>query len=685
MSLTWETIDRLARRNDRAALIRLLASATPAERAAAAPVVEAGVKALPADPGMDARTVYALAVAGTAPSAARAATVLRRPALNTWNRDESALFRTLAEALNLPWIGDLGAEPALPAAVAARAREGVPPPAVVAMRPPAMVAMRPPAMVAMRPPAVAAMPPPIADAAEFAEELAALVHDQTAVGWERVLAALVALHTDGDRETLAATLLPVIERYAGWFEPSRWNAGSPLVSLGLAIRSATGPAGRGGNDPTRRELAAAVRVAWQEGRRGHPHSPLSPQPDGVLALRVAEVAVHLTGSMVPMIVATPTHVNGSVDAGVLLQRLQRAEAEGWQPWPFDFEQALLRVPRGAGDLAARAVDDLVAPQAVDDLVAARSADDLVAARAARLTSPAGRQFAQWLSSGGLPDPISAPVTKPGERGRDGGWTWDAPVPRRIVATLRPARDGGLRLERQLLTLTPVEHPVYLPGNFEGTEDILAMVLPHHREAAAAWALADVASPADQNQRNTARNLFPLLAECTGPVGPAVAYALAYALAAEHEPDRAAAVDMFLTLAATRPPTLTPAVPAAPAAREGIGDSPGEGASFASLVGTALADLGGDGTIRLTRVLPALAGMHRAGASVAVWELLVAALPPLLTTTVRTVPDLLELASQVAVTLGVTGELIPGLAEAAARPGSTRVTKEAKRLRSILEP
>ncbi|BAL90141.1 hypothetical protein AMIS_49210 [Actinoplanes missouriensis 431] len=919
MTLSWETVDELARRNDRSALIRLLAAATPAERAAAAPVVEAGVTALPADPGMDARTVYALAVVGTAPSAARAVTLLRRPALRAWNWEESALFLALADALDLPWTGDLGARlaarlpardpwpddwffaaalmraggvtppvtegvvrswvrsfvrrwkpegpipplvarlrddpwrdtllpavfeidtigadlggvasagatPAFPAAVAALDREGTlerktvlsatvdrllrggrpnnlrpfillhdelaptvdessthaldyarllaaGPGAVatlaqrclravdgagrleretlleasaetlvrrektlvkaqlswlaaVARREPArsgdvvvaiagafghaaldvqeraldlvakhrdrvtpaeleriaaaaaglggdlparaasLFAAAPdpvsagaapgsvtagPGLGALPPgsgvslvvaPAVAEMPPPIADAAELAEELAALVHVQTGVGWERVLAALVAFHTAGAGEDLAATLLPVTDRYPRWFAPSRWNAGSPFVALGLAIRAATATAGRsdavvsagrGGNDPVRQELAAAVRVAWQEGRRGHPHSSLSPRPDGVLALRVAEVAAHLAGSMVPAIVATPTHVNGSLDAGVLLQRLQRAEAEGWQPWPFDFEQALLRVPRVA--------------------------DDLVAVRAARLTTPAGRQFAQWLASGGLPDPISAPVTQPGERGRDGGWTWDVPVPRRVVATLRPARDGGLRLERQLLTLTPVEHPVHTPGDFQGTEDVLAMVFPHHREVAAAWALAEVAALADQNQRDTARNLFPLLAECTGPVGPAMAYALAYALAAKHESDRAAAVDTLLTLAAAEAP-------------------------FAAPVGAALADLGSDGTITLTRVLPALADLHRAGASVAVWELLVAALPPLLTTTARTVPDLLELASQVAVTLGVRGDLVPGLAGVAARAGSTRVTKEAKRLQSILNP
>jgi hypothetical protein len=1036
MSLAWDDVTALAHRDDRAGIVRALATATPAERKAAFPVIAAEVKAMTREPDMDARTVYALAVVGTAPTAAKAIPVLRRAALATWNWGSAEIFLTLTAALELPWTGELGYrlaerlparnpwpddwifaaalmrgagveppvvegvvrswvrgfvrpwrrtgpvpplatrlrqnpwrdlllpavfdidtigaeigptatvgdKPRFPAAVAALARDGVlerktvlasvldrflrggrpndlrgftllhdelaptvdemsthaldyaqllaaGPGAVASvaqrslravddagrldldtvlgssaetlLRPEktlvkaqltwldklvrrepgraaevvvtiagafghaaldvqekaldlvtkhrsrldpaavdAIAAAAPslggdlPARAALLfpagepssidderaphlapPAAVAEMPAPVADAAELAEELAGLVHEQSAIGWERVLAGLVSLYAAGDREALAEMLLPVVDRYPGWFMPNRWNAGSAHVGLGLAIRFATRPsrpdvvvpgadavvsgadavvpdadavvpdadavvpdadavvpdadavvpdAGPDDDVPawaeleqTLQELAAAVRIAWQEGRRGQDGSPFPLNATGVLALRAAEVAVHLTGTMVPMTVATPTHVNGSLAAETLLDRLSRAEAEGWQPWQFDFEQALLRVPRATGDL--------------------------VVARAAKLTSPAGRQFAQWLASGGLPDPVSEPFTQPGERGRDGGWTWDAPVPRRMVASLRPSRDGGLRLERQLLTLTPAKHPVYMPGEYDGTADILAMVLPHHREVAAAWALADIASTADQNQRDAGR-LLPLLADCDGPVGPAMAYALAYSFAAKHEPDRAAATDTFLALTAAlspragggaspdgggsssggeglssggggglpssregSPPGSGAGLPSSgeglsasreglssggggglpssgeglSASREGLSSGSGGGLSFASLVGVALADLGGDGTVKLTRVLPALTDMHRAGAAEAVWELLVAALPPLLTTTARAVPDLLEIASQVAVALGVKGDLIPGLAEVSERSGSTRVVKEAKRLRSIL--
>ncbi|GAA0458011.1 hypothetical protein Aca07nite_70730 [Actinoplanes capillaceus] len=493
----------------------------------------------------------------------------------------------------------------------------------------------------------APMPPPVATAAELAEEVVALLHEQSGVRWERVLAALVTLHARDGRGALATALRPVMERYPAWFSESRWNSGSPFVCLATAIRMVI-DAPR--HDSTHQRLHSAVRVAWQEGRRGGVNSKLSDRPEGVLALRAAEVAVHLNGSMMPMLVATPTRVNGSLDPAVLLERLSRAEAEGWQPWPFDLEQALLRLPR--------------TPVPAE-----------VTAGAGALTSAAGRQFAQWLASGGLPDPVSEPFTQFGDRTANGSYTWDAPVARRLAARLRPSRDGGLRLERQLLTLEPLKYPVYLPDDFKGAEEVLAMVLPHHREVAAAWALGEVASTADQDQKGPGR-LLPLLADGTGPIGRALVTALAYTFGAKHEPDRAAAVDAFLTLAAAEGPTVT--------ATEGPTPTAGSSATFAGSVGAVLGDLCSDGTVKLSRVVPGLTDAHRAGASAAVWELLTAALPELLAAKPRSLPDLLELATQVAVTIGARGE-IPGLAAEAARPGSSRLAQEAKRLRSLLTP
>ncbi|HWS35150.1 MAG TPA: DUF6493 family protein [Actinoplanes sp.] len=482
--------------------------------------------------------------------------------------------------------------------------------------------------VTLAPVEAALMPPPITTAAELAEEVVVLLHEQTGVRWERVLAAVVTLHAQGRRAELAGALAPVLDRHSGWFDTNRWNSGSPFHGLGTAIRMATDPPR---HDTGHQQLYSSVRIAWQEGRRGGGSSKLSARPTGVLALRAAEIAVHINGSMMPMLIATPTHTNGSIDPAVLLERLTRAESEGWQPWQFDLEQALLRLPRTG--------------------VPAE-----VLAGAGKLTAPAGRQFAQWLASGGLPDPVSEPWAQIGERNASGSYTWDAPVPRRMGARLTPARDGGLRLERQLLTHQPKKHPEWSPDDYLGVHGVLAMVLPHHREVAAAWALGDLGSLADQGRKDHG-GLLPLLAECTGPVGPALAYGLVYGLGAKHEPDRVAAVDAFLTMAAGSEP-------------------------FAAAVGAALADLCADSTVKLSRVTPALTDAHRGGASTAVWELLTAALPPLLATRLRAVPDLLELATQVAVALGIRAS-VPGLAEAAALPGTSRLVQESKRLQAIL--
>ncbi|MEV6349180.1 DUF6493 family protein [Actinoplanes sp. NPDC051851] len=485
------------------------------------------------------------------------------------------------------------------------------------------------------PPPPAVMPAPIASAAELAEEVVTLVHEPSAVGWERVLAALVALYAAGRQADLAAALQPVLDRYPGDFEENTWNRDAVTMMLGEVIRAASGaPQHRNVTNWMQRSL----RTAWQEGRRGGTDSMFSAKPDGVLAVRVAEVAIQLTASMVPMTVATPTHVTGSLDAAELLARLRRAEAEGWQPWPFDFEQALLRLPR--------------------------ETDPAVRAGAAALTSPAGRQFAAWIDGGGLPDPV---VTRFEQASDPRKRHWETEPQRRVVAALRPARDGGLRLERQLVTLTPDAEPDNWPDDFADRAGVLAMVLPHHREFAAAWALPELAAQADEDKRDGG-TLLPVIAELGGPAGPALALAVAYAFGARHDANRVAALDAFLLLAARGEPS---------AAATGA-------TSFPAAAGAELGALAAAGLLKLSRAVPALTDAYRAGAAAAMWELLAAALPALLATTPRGLPDLLELATQVAGTVGAR-TAIPGLAGVAARPGGTRVVTEAKRLCTVLGP
>ncbi|MEV6300305.1 DUF6493 family protein [Actinoplanes sp. NPDC051861] len=454
---------------------------------------------------------------------------------------------------------------------------------------------------------VARMAAGVGGPAELAEEVVGLLHDSVAVGWERVMAALVELPVEGLEESLG----PVLDRYRSSFT-DRWGR---VPFLGEAIGARIG---RERGHVMRERLLGVVRRSLTDVGGGMDRSLIN-TPSGILTLRLAELAVQITRAPVPVLLATPTHVNGALDASVLVERLARVEGAGCRPWSLDFQQALLRVSRTAGDD--------------------------VLARAGALTSAEGRQLAGWLRAGGLPDPVSTRFEQHGTE-----------VKRRVVVNLESARtdDGWILLEDALVTLTRRPRPeTYWTSPDE--PGVLTMVLPQHREVAAAWALPSVAVLADQDRRDAA--LLPLLAECSGPIGPAMTLALVYGLGARHPADRVAAVDAFLTLAARPEP-------------------------FAAALGADLGDLGSDGTVKLSRVVPALADAHRAGASAPVWEALAAALPALLATAPRGLPDLLELATITATAAGARAE-IPALSEVAARRGGSRLVREARRLRNTL--
>lgn len=453
-------------------------------------------------------------------------------------------------------------------------------------------------------PPPAGMPPPIETAAELAEEIVALLHQPTAVRWERVMAALTELPTEG----LAGTLGPVLDQRRGQFS-DRWGR---MPFLGEVIGARIG---RERGHVMRERLREITHRSWTDAGGGMDRS-LIEAPSGILTLRIAELAVQVTGSPVPQLLATPTHVTGSLDALVLVERLERLEAAGGEPWPLDFQQALLRVPRRTG------------PD--------------VLARADRLTSPSGRRLAGWLRSGGLPDPVTSRLEQC-SRDHTG-----QVVARRVVADMEPARgdDGRILLEDAVSTIRRAPRPGYHVYTTP-QPDVLAMVLPHHRDAVAAWALPELAALADQDARGAA--LLPLLADASGPIGAAMTLALAYGLGARHTSDRVAAVDALLTLAAGPEP-------------------------FATALGADLGDLCADGTVKLGRVVAALTDAYRAGASTVIWEIVAAALPALLPAAPRGLPDLIELGTLA----GGRGE-IPGLSEVAGRPGNSRLVREARRL------
>lgn len=477
-------------------------------------------------------------------------------------------------------------------------------------------------------PASAELPPPISGAAELAEEVVALLHDETAVRWERVLAGIVATRGTVDTTALAATLGPVLDRYWAHVHHHGWSERSRIELLGDALRVLVMPTVDRGRR-ARQRMGALLR-AVTPGIGGVHGSRQADSPPDVLALRLIEISDRSATSPVPALLSTPTSVTGSLDADVLLGRLRSAEEDGWQPWPMDLEQALLRVPREVdGDLRARAEG---------------------------LRSPAGREFARWLATGGMPDPVSTrceQVVKPDD---DWGYVSSRPEVRRVVVSLTPARAGKVRLQGTLGTLRPPTTLSYHPYATTPVTDQLAMVLPHHREVVAAWALPYLACLADSDARGGA-SLLPLLAECSGPLGPAMSLSLAYALGARHESDRVAGVDAFLALAA--------------------GEEP-----FAAALGADLGHLCSDGTVKLSRVVPALAEAHRAGAAVAVWESSRAALPLLLPAAPRGLNDLLELATRAAGAVGATDD-IPELAAVAGRTSGSRLVTEARRLQTVL--
>lgn len=474
------------------------------------------------------------------------------------------------------------------------------------------------------PPPPAEMPPPIAGPDELAEEIGVLVHEETAVRWERVLAAVVSLHAAGRRDELETALRPVLDRHSHVFVKSSWGSSPRFVFLGEVLRVLLAPPEQ--KTGMLQRMTSSVREAWQDGTLPG-NGDAEKTPHGVLALRVAEISAKLHRAPVPVLVATPTHVTGSLDAAVLLNRLTRAEAEGWQPWRLDLEQALVRVPR--------------------------EVDPAVAARAATLTSESGKRLAEWLRAGGLPDPVSTTVV---QRARENKNPYSrADVDRRVVVALEPAHalPTGLILESRLLRLTRGPYPGYADVE---VGDVWAAVLPHHRDTIAAWALPAIAGLADSDQKGGGA-LLPQLAEADGPVGLAFTYALAYALGARHEPDRIAAVDAFLLLLA-------------------------RGTSFAGGVGAALADLATDGMVKVSRLVGPLGDIHRSGGSRGTWELLAVVLPILLPLGPRALPDLLELSAQVAPAAGARGSFAE-LDAVAGRGGSSRLVREAKRLQHVL--
>ncbi|MEV7525879.1 hypothetical protein [Streptomyces sp. NPDC091371] len=357
--------------------------------------------------------------------------------------------------------------------------------------------------------------------------------------------------------------------------------------------------------------------------------------DYIAGARLGELRARLrAGDPVPFPLSVPSGPTGAVEPRHLVERLARYARLGVRPGPADLGQALLRCGGPVDGEAVRAAEKL----------------DLAE----------GPRVADWLRQGGLPQPA-------GWRERESG------------APERPSRRRGARVGRRILVgheaiegrgafprrfwslFRKFEPGIPCPhgslADFRDAHTIAA--LPWHPEIAAARLLTGVASAADQDGGRGAPAFLEALAGADGPAGPAVHLAVAYGLASVPRSDRDAAVQALLLLA-TR------------------------GRLDGGLLGRELAELVGLGTLKValvTESLGAAAAVPQGAAPV--WAVLAGALPGLLA---RTKPQalgaLLAVAADSAGLSGARGGL-PEVSTLAERPGSSRLLKEARRLRDTL--
>ncbi|MFG6200664.1 DUF6493 family protein [Nonomuraea sp. JJY05] len=322
------------------------------------------------------------------------------------------------------------------------------------------------------------------------------------------------------------------------------------------------------------------------------------------------------GASYPVLLATPTAGSGHIDPGVLLDRLELLEAAGARALPGDLVQALLRLPRDIPDACVR--------------------------RAQRLTSEAGRACAARMRDG-IPDPR---VTVHLRSERNGYYLSNWPVLRSV-----------LHMPDDL----PEElRPLYRPGTgYAYTLEWWPLAMPSHPEIVAAHMVWMLSIGIDSSDSQT--QALVGLAHADGPLGSAVAHALACGMGHTNAADRAAATDALLTLAA-------------------------RGRVPAQVLAQTLTKLVAEGFLKLNRVVSVLDDATQAGAHEAVWEVVVRLLPGVLPQEGERpragVADLLAAGARAARIAGVRAEL-PEVAAVAARKGSSRLVQEARRLQHLV--
>ncbi|MEW9527673.1 DUF6493 family protein [Microbispora sp. NPDC049125] len=518
---------------------------------------------------------------------------------------EQAVRLAVRHAAHLDPAAIRDAAAALPADL--RARLGVPEdPAAEAEAAPLIAPLIAPALPR------AEFPPPITTAAELSAQIARFADAPYALEWrgaERLMAGLVEF-AHRDRAALRASAAPLSSHPWGWRAD-----GDPMAWLWAAFQAVASPATR----------SLELRL---------PSSRSMPAPDVLILRRMAELLdAARADDLPPVLLATPTSADGHVDPAELLSRLERLEAAGMDPAYADLQQALLRIPRHV--------------------------DADVAEKAGRLTTPAGRSVARWLSGAGPADPVVT-IRYGYTDGASRRWFDDGQPPRFSCSYARPypfiaASPTGFDLI-DMLSSDPDHYAIRQGGHMSWW----AGTMPSHREVLAAYLVP--CFDWDWPDGSPGSHILRDLAQADGPLGSASSVLLAFHLNNEDPAERTAALDVLLALAAA-------------------GDLP------AAELGEQLGRLVKHGMATLSRIVPSLAEAERAGAGPQVWRTVAAALPHILPSEgerpCNGLADLIALAVKTAPPGDATP--VPGLAAVAARGGSSRMVREANRLIRLLDP
>ncbi|MGV9325560.1 hypothetical protein [Streptosporangium sandarakinum] len=463
------------------------------------------------------------------------------------------------------------------------------------------------------------LPAPIASATELAGELLSLSWPHRPMRLERVLSALVEL-THRDHAATVEALQP-------WWKERWGNSGPPYV-FGVDHGTCHNPY-------SLLSICAIAVVSPSDGARiSHQideylakNPPYETVLDRFVRDRFREVIALLAARRtIPVLLATPTAPTGHLDAGTLVDRLERLGDD--DPLPLDFCQALLRLPRAV--------------------------DPAALARAERLTSAAGRRLTAWLRGGGLADPAMAYGTASVMRNL-GGYQNYARVTE-LHARMTPPQDLPEPI-RDLCTLEPKEW-------FAGHSDQMAWwptIMPSHREVLGAHVLECFA--VDIRYSRAQVDVLPVLVRGEGPVGAATASAIVMGMGHKLPGIRGWATDAAKILTAR-------------------GELPTDD------LGWALGQLFRLDAVTLNRVAPALEELALSGAHTETWAILACALPALLPSAgdrpATGLADLLAVAVKAAALAGARAD-VPGLAELAARKGRSRPVEEARSLLRAISP